>query len=695
MGGGASAPAEPSASSENQALQAENEKLRRQLAEISAQLRRTTMAASEAQAAAAAVAPPGGGGLGKTGRVSRPTQKNQERRGEVSAEVRRVDALVANYQKVGVPKPDAVRALISQAVEQSLLFNSMGNEEKSECVDAFQGQQFDTGHEVITQGAKGDDFYIVAEGKLEVLVKPKGGKRATSKGFLGPGHSFGELALLYNTPRAATIVARAPVSLWVLTRELFTTISTYFKHQRLLKYEKFLQKADLFKTMPHEKLMRVAEALEAEQHEAGHPIILQGERGDHFYLIEKGTVRYEKEEDGAKRELGTDGPGGFFGERALMDDTDEREASVYAVTDVTLLCMERAMFRQLMKGLEQHLMSQEEKESALRDATRIGEKFRKEVSLADLEIMRTLGEGAFGRVRLVRLASDPGTMFALKYLAKQNIVDNASQEHVINERNIMMMVDCPFVLKLHNTYQDSRYLYFLVELIRGGELFTLLRDLIRVSEKMARFYAAGVVQGFEHLHERNIIDRDLKPENLLRRREGYIKIVDLGLSKVVPDRTWTLCGTPEYLAPETIVNKGHDRAVDNWALGVLIFEMVVGDVPFEGDNTMGTYNAILKGQVSYPQHLSRSCSGIIGAMLQQNSTRRLGYMAGKYSDVRRHHWYVGFDWKSFNAMKMPAPHKPPMNGDSDLSNYDQYDEISVDSFPKCDWSPEGFGDVLD
>tara|TARA_B100000780_G_C21092183_1_gene440240 strand:+ start:41 stop:1687 length:1647 start_codon:yes stop_codon:yes gene_type:complete len=541
MGAGASS---SSSSNENEIrLQEENQVLRRRLNQLNAQLAGGSNAVGNGSGGERS------SGLSKT-ESKRGIQggvnsggESDGRRGEVSAETREVGALVANYVKVAIDKPQEIQEVIAEAVEASLLFNSMTAEEKSECVDAFSQQTFQAGDEIIKQGDSGNDFYVLVQGEVEIMVKPKGGKRGVSKGMLSEGQSFGELALLYNTPRAATIVARCETSVWTLTRDIFVTISTYFKQQRLLKYEKFLQKVDLFKDMQHEKLMRVAEALESEKHLKDEPIILQGEKGHHFYLIENGQVRYEvtNMETNEKSDVGTGGPGDCFGDKALIDDNDSRTASVFATTDVKLLCMERTQFKQLMKGLEAQMLTPQEKEEQLRDATLVGEKFRKEINMDSLDVMRTLGEGAFGRVRLVK-NKESDTMYALKYLSKQHIMKNQSQSHVINERNIMMMIDNPFVLKLHNTYQDTRYVYFLVELIRGGELFTLLRDLMTLSEKMARFYAAGVIQGFEHMHERNICYRDLKPENLLLNKDGYIKIVDLGLSKVVPDRTWTLCG---------------------------------------------------------------------------------------------------------------------------------------------------------
>ena len=683
MGGGASKGAsndEERLMEENRRLMEENRKLRQRLESSSTNTNSGETAGNNTRKDTRR----------DTGTATGEGGQGAVRRGEISAEVRKVSMIIANYKKVHVEKLKEIRDILSSAVEESLLFNSMGAEEKSECVDAFRPQNFNSNETIIRQNEVGDDFYIVTSGTVEVMVKKSSAaKRATSKGTLSKGQSFGELALLYNTPRAATIIAQTNVSLWVLPRSLFVNISTYFKYQRQNLYVTFLKKVEVFESMAHEKLIRVAEALESEKHVAGEPIILQGERGDHFYLIAKGSVTYKVRDPDTKeqRDVGDGNAGDFFGDKCLTDENDKRTASVYAVTDVELLCMERAMFHKLMKGLESQLLTPEQKATQLRDATKVGEKFRRDIPLEQLTIMRTLGEGAFGRVRLVK-HKESGLLYALKYLSKKHITDGSSEAHVINERNIMMSVDNPFILQLHNTYQDSRYLYFLLELIRGGELFTLLRDLIQLSEKTARFYAAGVIQGFNHMHNHDIVYRDLKPENLLLNKHGYIKIVDLGLAKLVPDRTWTLCGTPEYLAPEVILNKGHDRAVDNWALGILIYEMVAGSAPFEGDSSMQVYTQILKGDLLYSSAFSRSCRGIIGAMLTQNPKRRLGYTSKGYEDVRRHHWYAGFDWTSFIALTLPAPHTPTISGDNDLSNFDQYAEVNVMDVPESNWYPD-------
>ncbi|KAJ3356586.1 camp-dependent protein kinase catalytic subunit [Allomyces javanicus] len=191
----------------------------------------------------------------------------------------------------------------------------------------------------------------------------------------------------------------------------------------------------------------------------------------------------------------------------------------------------------------------------------VAERRKRKTTLADLEIKQTLGTGSFGRVHLVRLRSS-GKYCAMKVLKKAEVVKHKQVEHTLNEKGILEQLDHPFLVGLHSTFQDSANLYLVLEYVNGGELFTYLRRSQRFSNNVAKFYAAEVVLAFEYMHSKDMIYRDLKPENLLLDAQGHIKITDFGFAKYVPDITWTLCGTPDYLAPEIIQSRGYGKAVD-------------------------------------------------------------------------------------------------------------------------------------
>jgi serine/threonine protein kinase len=207
----------------------------------------------------------------------------------------------------------------------------------------------------------------------------------------------------------------------------------------------------------------------------------------------------------------------------------------------------------------------------------------------DLVVHRTLGMGRFGRVRLVQ-HKITGTTYALKMMGRRLVVEAGQESHVRNEVTVMKRISHPFCTSLFATFVDSRYFYMLLEVTSGGELFRVLEQAPegRLSNAASCFYAANVVCAFEYLHKQKIIYRDLKPENLMVDAHGFLKIVDFGFAKRVFGRTYTLCGTVDYLAPETVSQQGHGFEVDLWALGVLAYEMLVGCPPFEGENKVGT-----------------------------------------------------------------------------------------------------------
>jgi serine/threonine protein kinase len=163
------------------------------------------------------------------------------------------------------------------------------------------------------------------------------------------------------------------------------------------------------------------------------------------------------------------------------------------------------------------------------------------------------------------------------------------------------MINHPFIVNLEGVASDERYLYMVLEFIRGGELFTYLRSVTSFPVPQAQFFGAQIVSMFEYLHGKDIIYRDLKPENLLIDETGYLKLTDFGFAKICDGRTYTLCGTPEYLAPEMLLNKGHGKPVDWWTFGILLYEMLAGIDPFSDEDPMNIYQKILKGKVHFPK----------------------------------------------------------------------------------------------
>ncbi|KAK1780005.1 kinase-like domain-containing protein [Copromyces sp. CBS 386.78] len=315
--------------------------------------------------------------------------------------------------------------------------------------------------------------------------------------------------------------------------------------------------------------------------------------------------------------------------------------------------------------------------------------------LSDFHRVRTLGTGTFARVVLVRPANgtdiDRQKVYALKILRKTEVIRLKQIDHVRHERQILKDVTGhPFITSLQASFADRDFLYLLLDYIPGGELFTYLRKYRRFDEEMARFYAAEIVLVLEYLHEKQggIAYRDMKPENVLLDADGHIKLVDFGFAKRLgykddehPVETYTLCGTPEYLAPEVIQNKGHTTAVDWWALGILIYEFLTGYPPFYHNNPLEIYRQIVEKPVLFPARpeTSEEAKDIIRSFCTVDRSMRLGNMSGGAARVKAHPWFKGVDWEAVEQKRHKGPIIPYLSYPGDASCFDVYPEQDVNN----------------
>lgn len=303
----------------------------------------------------------------------------------------------------------------------------------------------------------------------------------------------------------------------------------------------------------------------------------------------------------------------------------------------------------------------------------------------DFQIGRTLGTGSFGRVSLV-FHVPTRTYYAMKKLRKSEIVRLRQVEHTNAERHLLSQIDHPFIVRLLCTFQDAMNLYMVMEYVCGGELFSLLRRVRCLPPFVATYYAAQVVLGIEYLHSHDIIYRDLKPENLLIDRSGNIKITDFGFAKVVPDVTWTLCGTPDYLAPEIVQSLGYGKAVDWYSVGVLVYEMLVGSPPFYNESHKILYENIVHKRAYFPPGFDWVAQDLIERLLEKDPRNRLGSGAGGAAEVKAHAWFREVDFELLAQGKVRAPFKPKVADDGDASNFDAY----PDEQPEAPLDPRQF-----
>jgi len=217
--------------------------------------------------------------------------------------------------------------------------------------------------------------------------------------------------------------------------------------------------------------------------------------------------------------------------------------------------------------------------------------------------------------------------------------------------------------------------------VHGGEMFTHLRRMGRFDESLARFYAAQVALALEYLHHCSLIYRDLKPENIMIQDSGYIRVTDFGFCKMVDSRTWTLCGTPEYLAPEVILSKGYGKAVDWWSFGVLVYEMNAGYPPFYAQDPMKIYEKIVAGKFKFAHHFGDELRDILKNILQVDLTRRYGNLREGSMDIKKHRWFQSIDWIEIYEQKVKPSFIPECSSPGDTRNFDPYDEVPLEIDP--------------
>jgi protein kinase N len=297
------------------------------------------------------------------------------------------------------------------------------------------------------------------------------------------------------------------------------------------------------------------------------------------------------------------------------------------------------------------------------------------MSLDNFKFCSVLGRGHFGKVILARYLNT-GEYFAIKALKKGDIIARDEVESLLAEKRIFEVANSvrhPFLVNMFACFQTSSHVCFVMEYAAGGDLMMHIHADV-FSEPRAVFYTACVVLGLQYLHENKIIYRDLKLDNLLLDTDGYVKIADFGLCKEgmgFGDRTGTFCGTPEFLAPEVLTETSYTRAVDWWGLGVLIFEMLVGESPFPGDDEEEVFDSIVNDEVRYPRFLSLESIAIMRRLLRKNPDRRLGASEKDAEDVKKQAFFRNVSWDDLLMRKIKPPFVPTITGFEDVSNFDE------------------------
>lgn len=321
------------------------------------------------------------------------------------------------------------------------------------------------------------------------------------------------------------------------------------------------------------------------------------------------------------------------------------------------------------------------------DKHMIFSKDKKRVTVDDFEIRTLIGTGNFAKVFQVE-KKDTGKIYAMKILKKSKLLEADQLEHTKTERAVLQYMSHPFLVNLIYAFQTSDKLYMVMEFVNGGELFFHLKKEKKFQPERVRFYAAELLLAIVHLHTHNIAYRDLKPENILVRSNGHLCLTDFGLSKILSDhfgRTHTFCGTPEYLAPEVILQKGHGKPVDWWSYGILIYEMLVGIPAFYSENVQEMYENILHSELVFPSKVDNVTRDFLSKLLERDPTRRLGTKSP--DEIKNHPYFDSIDWDKIYKKEIEPPFIPSIKNENDVSCF----ESDFTNQPAADSLPEGSG----
>ena len=605
----------------------------------------------------------------------------------------KIDDSYKTYKKVTVQKSNSDRELLRLALQKNPLFDGVTELELEEFIDVFQRKKFAANETVIQQGDEGETFYVVHLGSLDIFINAGGSEMQVGVPYCS-GSTFGELALIYGSPRAATIRASEDCILWEINRTAFKGIQLHNEQKSRLEKLAELRKVKignkLFENvMSPSQLESMALATHTQAFKNGDDIVREGEKGDVFYVITKGEVDVFKKAVGNDK-LCTLGAHSFFGEKALLG-SDTRQATCVAASDVECLTLTREDFTLMLGNLDDLLsgrkppLTQSFIQGIASEPSNLSEDDilnSTNFAFSDLKVKRVLGEGAFGKVNLVKSRPDK-KIFALKAQSKAVIVERGLEDAVVREYNIMREVNHVFVVKCYQSFQDKKYVYFLMSLLPGGELMDLLDEKEKFPEAWSRFYGATVLSVFQCMHSNRIAYRDLKPENLVLNEDGYCFVVDFGLAKKIDEGiTWTFCGTPDYLAPEIIKGKGHDWGADYWAFGVLLYELTNGETPFYSTDPSTTAKKIIKGSYPTPSHFTQELTDLVSRLLSENS-KRLGRIKGGITKLQKHAWFSKFDWQGLLDRTLDVPWKPTIGNLEKIGTKDFGQEDAADS----SWNP--------
>jgi len=292
---------------------------------------------------------------------------------------------------------------------------------------------------------------------------------------------------------------------------------------------------------------------------------------------------------------------------------------------------------------------------------------------ADFTKIKLIGKGSYGNVYLVRY-NKTKQIYAMKVYIKSDIREKNQENNTKSERNLMTQINFPFIVSVKFAFQTESKLFLVQEFIQGGDLFFHMHSCPKFPNEKAKFYAVEIILAIEYLHNNNMIYRDLKPENILIGKDGHIKLTDFGLSKMVEsinNKSYTICGTIQYLAPEIMGGEGYDASVDWWSLGVMLYEMLTNKLPYKFKYD-GKYNLeIYRRNIIFPSWIDENAKDLISKLLIFDPNQRIGNGADKSDDIKKHPYFSDIDWNKALNKEIEPPFIPKVDDETDIKYFEK------------------------
>nr|CAD79353.1 cGMP-dependent protein kinase [Paramecium tetraurelia] len=537
---------------------------------------------------------------------------------------------------------------------QVKFFDSMTEEQRDSIANVLITLKFKQGESIVNEGDMANSFYIIFQGTVQVT------KQGQFLRYMNQGDSFGEQALFGNCVRGATVKAHdSDVNLLSLSREDITTILgekiqlIIYTNMQKWAFEKHPKLRDLTKM----QIQKIVSNFKIKSYESNDCIFKMNQLVDKLIIILDGQLEFEGQ-------LYNNGQ--LFGDKYLQMEEQKRKIN-HDIKTNRKTTLSELPFRQFFECIGGELETVVKKNKDRAGSSSLLEKKQKSnyslLTLEDFIGLKLLGEGTFGNAYLVKDIPQQN-MHVMKCVPKVNVIANNTERHIKNEKQVLELLNHPNLVCFRRSFKDQNYIYLLTEYVKGKELFHVIREIGLLNSYETQFYIAQMINILEKLHSQHIIYRDVKPENFIVMENGYIKLIDMGTAKVLKSRaskTYTLVGTPHYMAPEILKGKGYSFSTDLWSLGICFYELMCGEVPFAGDEEDDPFiieEAILNGKLEYPQILKDfKAIKLMDQLMNRTPELRLG---GSFEALKVHPWFDGFQWEELEAFQLKPPYYPKL-----------------------------------